>query len=509
MPVIPRIERSQVQGRVSIPAPQLRSSVSPEAAGAPGRAAAQLGNVVADIGMGLIEKEQRAERDLKSLEMARDLDQEISQFTESFQGRQDYEQFENDTRKKMEDIRSRYQQRVGGDRTLQVVFERLYNQTSSQLGQFAKTTKFNVMSDRALSAFNAGRDNALQAYASSGSPEEREIILNDLEVSTAEMVVSGFMKNTDADAILRDFTDRAEEVRADRVIEADPAAAEVLLKGEDFATLDPKIRQGKIEKAQLRQQQMAEQAEQAERDLREAGERAQEDRAIQWTTQYAENGIVDIATLREDLRDKKITREFFNSMMDDIRTGQSKGQSMENEILEVEEQIRDGVINREGILVNRFLTAGDKRELIDRLESVQDEKFKVNLDLGETELKAAIVTSGPLAPLDTGEAERLAAAKKELYRRLKTGDEPLDTITQDLVNRYRTRPANLSSLPKPRFSNPPKTPEDVKLAKDALLFRMSEGGVNMNTVEGQQMMQTEIDLLIKYQQVLERTSNGR
>lgn len=255
-----------------------RPPISPEAFGAPGRAlaaaASKIGETFERFGESnrrLKEKEDSAERTLKALEISRQLDQDALDYAETFQERQDYEKFEPDTDRHIQGIQAKYTEQIGGDKALQIMFERKFNQTSLQLSQVAKRKKLEVMSERALGAFETSYNEALQNYAGSPDPAMREIIVGDVELQTAQLVASGFMTQKEAEIRVQAFADESEQVRADQVIEANPTLAEELLKTGDFDQLDPKVRQQKIEKAQLRQRQ----EEQAEKMALAAAEKRQ------------------------------------------------------------------------------------------------------------------------------------------------------------------------------------------------------------------------------------------
>ncbi|MCK5504208.1 MAG: hypothetical protein KAJ10_03555 [Thermodesulfovibrionia bacterium] len=265
MPRIPQLEPGGLGGATTP-----RPPISPESFAAPGRALAaageEVGGALQDVAGDILrarEKEDNAERTLKALEISRQLDQDALDYVETLQDRQDYEKFEPDTDQHNQEIAAKYTDQIGGDKALQILFERKYNQTSLQISQVAKRRKLEVMTERALGAFETSYNESLQNYAGSPDPEMREIIKGDLELQTAQLVASGFMTQEQAESSVQSFEDESEQVRADQLIEADPTLAEEMLKTGDFDTLDPKIRQQKIEKAQIRQKAEAEAERQA------------------------------------------------------------------------------------------------------------------------------------------------------------------------------------------------------------------------------------------------------
>lgn len=249
-------------------------SVSPEAFAAPGRALAETATRVgqaANQALQLKAQEDNADRVLKALEFGRELQKDGIAFAETFQERQDYENFEKDAAQHLEEVKARYDTRIGGDKQLQIAFERKYNQYSSNIRNVANAKKLTVMTNRALGAFTETFNEQLENYA--GEPDEnmREAIRADIEIQASSLVASGFMTQVQAETKIAEFNNNAEQVRADKMIELDPGGAVLALKDKEF-DMSPKLVQQKIEKAIERKRQQ----DTAERLAQEAAERRAE-----------------------------------------------------------------------------------------------------------------------------------------------------------------------------------------------------------------------------------------
>lgn len=202
-------------------------------------------------------REKEAERTLKSLEIDRSFQDEVANFTETYQGRQDYDNFEPDMDAELMSLRSKYADQIAGDPVLQIAFERRFNQLSGNLTRVVKAKKLQIMSDRAVGAYATNVNEALQNYASETDPVVRDLIAQDVEIGAHTLVASGFIDQAKAEATIQDFADKSEALRADQMIDIDPYLAEKALAGEEFSTLDPTVRHQKIKQSRIRQKQLA------------------------------------------------------------------------------------------------------------------------------------------------------------------------------------------------------------------------------------------------------------
>lgn len=448
--------------------------------------------------------EADADRTLKALEFDRDLSDKVSNFTETYQGRQDYEIFESDLDNFLTETRTDLLDQSGGDKILQAAFERKYNQHSSNLATVVKAKKLDVMSNRAVGAFEVSVNEQLRNYSEEINPQQREIIRGEIELGAASLVANGFITQKQEEDYIKKFDDRAEALRADQHIDADPNSAEESLRGDGYPDLDPTVKQQKIEKAMATQRNRIEQESQIEANAAKKLKKYQENNAVKWTVDYDKELPLDMDRLQEDLSKGKITREFYNSFLTSIENGLRSSSSDQDEILDLETLIRNGDPDALTTINNSSkVTPKDKRLLLDKYDAYADNKFKEDNTQGEALLKARIITTGLFQPFAEGEQERLSAAKIELFDRLKA-KEPLNEIIKDMIPRYDTDPIKLKDLPKPRFVTAPTSLAEVVKAKDTFRFILSEGSIDIYSKEGQNIALRELELLQNYENIYRR-----
>jgi len=226
------------------------------------RTEAQAGSQIAQMGLQAADtisrqqqEEATAERTLKSIEIDNGLKSDLDALGESYLDRDDYQNFDKDREAQLTELRNKYMAQVGGDRVLQVAFERRFSQESLNFSNVVRAKKRDVMSKRALGGFETTYNQSLQNYAGEPDPLRRQMIAKDVEIGVATLVASRFLTEAQGEEKIQKFIDESEQVRADQMIEADPVTALEALKTGDFAGLDPKIRQAKTEKAILRKKQ--------------------------------------------------------------------------------------------------------------------------------------------------------------------------------------------------------------------------------------------------------------
>jgi len=252
MPKIPRFTSEKV-----IQSPEMPLGV----ASGPARAAAESASAVAKFGRygaeditEVQEAEEKAVRALKSLEIEREFRGDIDKISESYFERIDYENFETDLDKQLEELREDYAEKIGDDQSLGLAFERMFTQHSSTLRNVIRDKKRQVVTERAIGEYQISYNQLLDDYSNESDPAKLEIIKKDLEIKTMSLVANHVMTLKNAEGYIQNFNDSAESVRADKLIEIDPKKAEKDLKGGEFE-LSPKIKQQKIEKALAQQKQ--------------------------------------------------------------------------------------------------------------------------------------------------------------------------------------------------------------------------------------------------------------
>ncbi len=260
MPVIPRFVHTAVLPVPQEPtvSPGVFSEVSQAQVGI-GRAGMAVSQDIAGIARSQQAQEQKelmADRVLKSLKTDGEIRQDVSTYADSLKDRQDYENFEPDTQKYLQSLKDKYLTQAGGDPVLQKAFQLRFNQASVQLMHTARAKKFDVMSKQAQGAFATQYDESLKEYADETNSGHRELIKKNVEIGAAAMVASGYMTPKQEEGYVQGFTDSADSLRADQLIDSNPTTAETELKSGEFKGLAPAIRQQKIEKAKLRQKQV-------------------------------------------------------------------------------------------------------------------------------------------------------------------------------------------------------------------------------------------------------------
>ncbi len=261
MPVIPQFTHTSV-----LPVPAA-PSVSPGAfaavSEAQGTAAQQAGSGIVSGARSISQQakaqaavELRADRVLKSLKIDRGLAADAQTYADSMAHRQDYKNFDTDTAAQLQSLKNKYLEEAGGDKVLQAAFARKFNQVSVQLTHTARVKKFDVMSKQALGAFSEQYDESLKESAGEVNPAHRELIKKNVEIGAASMVAAGYMTPVQENVLIDKFTNSADNLRADQLIDANPYTAEKILKSDEFKSFDPGTRQKKIEAAKLRQKQL-------------------------------------------------------------------------------------------------------------------------------------------------------------------------------------------------------------------------------------------------------------
>ena len=292
------------------------------------------------------------------------------------------------------------------------------------------------------------------------------------------------------------------------ILNDDPSSAIDLIESDFYKDylpqeqLDVFVKKAKIIKADIEKQEVNN-AEKLEESLEEKTKEIQEDNATEYTIELSKNGTIDVRDLEKDLATGKISRAFFNSIKSDME-GPSKDSSDEDELLKVEDSINEGTMTRPEILANKLIMAKDKTALLDKLKSSQDKVFNNTYNKGIDKLQASIITTGPMQALSAGEKERMVSAKDELYDRLKAG-EKYKEIIDDMIPRYDSRPNKVKSLPVPSvYGRKPENTKDIVQARQDVLSKMTDGTIDITTVEGQGFAERELRLLKEYQDIFER-----
>lgn len=207
--------------------------LSPGAAASPALAKAEFGQVVsgaAQTGMKIAgdmrQMELNAERTTKALEIERDMRADVSSFAETFRGRADYDKFEEDAARHLDSLKQKYSEQVGEDRVLQGSFERIFTRNAIELESVAKATKFKVMGDRAVSAYETGFEQSVQGYVDTPDENMRAAIRANIEIGASSLAADGLISEMKAGDYIRAFDTRLKTVERERKVMEREAKAE-------------------------------------------------------------------------------------------------------------------------------------------------------------------------------------------------------------------------------------------------------------------------------------------
>lgn len=313
-----------------------------------------------------------------------------------------------------------------------------------QLSQDADTTAWDIRSEHRKKAVDVAKGNVVnfladaeKDYAAAVSPQQKQLIRQSVVKTIDDHIQAGVLTHEDGEKnkikILKDLT--VSEIKGD--ISEDPAGTLSRIdsgwyeQGGD--TLDPDVKRDLrelAEKAKARLDQDAEKAIKTEQNKYEA------QRAVQLT-----NGQVSLQELQDDLLNNKITREFYQA-------SEKRYEPQDTKISEIDKgqayvdlltrttglgddpkpedvmKIRTDVLSAAN---SGLITPTQFKDLYEDLESPADRGL-----LGSA-INLVKSSFGALPPFS------LIAA---LHKKLRGGDvtaEQARTITQDLVEKYRTQ----------------------------------------------------------------------
>lgn len=228
--------------------------MSPGAASVVGNAYAQAGQQVeamanrAQSVYGQIqEKEKKIERTLKATQIEKILKQKESDYTTSLRIRTDYQNFEPDRLKLLEEARTLIEPIVGDDRELQAATEKAIGSVEIGVGQAATLRKYKIYEQQGVEAMDFYFNDAM-VKAADLPPEDVEgrIALRSTLDAQGKMLVSqGLIAENKLGDYLRSFDEQTEVRRADAFIDnARTATTALLLQGKtkDAAEVEKQLK---------------------------------------------------------------------------------------------------------------------------------------------------------------------------------------------------------------------------------------------------------------------------
>ena len=294
---------------------------------------------------------------------------EFMRVAQGFNGRVDYEKFDDDARAEEERIRTTF---AGGLRTRREkeAFSRSFGSMASSLRETVFNKKAQVITDNATAAFERTYSSGVDMYIATDDPGMKKAIRTNLEIESAVLVEKGIMRPEQRNVLLDRFEATAEETKVRMIGLKDPMMArEMLDDPDDLTHID------RIKKVQL--------AEHMETRIRLEGSRIDKlNAAIQRENQA--NVLDDWALGQLDLdklmayraRDSEtnlpgLSDAFFSSMLEKVKRG---ADSITNEAIFNELYTRDGLTLGDVEAEMDSLSTRDERTLMRRVVSEQREE---------------------------------------------------------------------------------------------------------------------------------------
>jgi hypothetical protein len=333
-----------------------------------------------------IELDRKIEQKAKALQIERGLRDDIDEYAERFNDRIDVDKWDQEVQNGLEFFHQKYQEQIGNDKELSLAFDAAFNSEAHRLTKSVRAQKRKTVNNIALGEFNMEYNRLLEEGANASTPEEREIVRNDLSMKAYSLVpdvmnlsqavahIDAFDKNVKQKGI--DLAD----VAADKAIENDPNQAFINLHDSGYLpNLLPKQRQDKVEKAKAAMKVWENEQKQKVKDA--------EDLAIKKEDQE----ISDLYLA------KKYTEVYARAQASKILPGSRKqhwGDAAEaaaerpekiDPLIESKEYAFinnlmakdvDPKVIQDSIIISPRLTEPKKIKLLDRLEKLKDNEIK-------------------------------------------------------------------------------------------------------------------------------------
>lgn len=267
MPRIPQAFPSE-----TIPGSGPGVPISAEALAAPYSALERVGKTIQDIGQkGLwvarqqeeqaLEKAERykkeeetAIRKVEALKIGRKMRGDIERVAESYSNREDYENFDTDAQKALDEIWKRYDSEVN-DPVLKRAIEGSFQGHALYLENTIRARKAKAITDVGLSEWSFMKDHAIKQWVSDPTEEGRELVRAKFEMQTLAMPAS-IMPARVKEQEIQKFNAHAEEAYVREMINLDPErAVGELLDKKLFPNIDPIKRTALYEHADVKMRQ--------------------------------------------------------------------------------------------------------------------------------------------------------------------------------------------------------------------------------------------------------------
>ena len=391
--------------------------VDPARASAPYRAAAAgwekigaVGNRGMALAGAMFEEEERLRRAVTAAKIGNELDKDVDGIFEEISQTRDYDSMDGMAEERFKALRPKYVQKVGEDRVLEGVVERVLAQQESQLRTKVTAHRTRVMNEEGLLAFQELFPKKVQEWVGAPDGETKQGIKDLLELQAEILVGSAPALAVPVRTLLRTFDNEAGEAYFRSVINTDaPRAVKELEDKTYLPTFDQSRRAVLLEHA--RQVQKVE---------------SSADKAKLETQVYSElyrTFAGDPKAMRRELL-KPEAQKTLGIELDSVRAIEGTITDLEKSKISNNEEIAGRFLEKwakrelkEGEVLQAVRSQGFNpergREWIDRLRRKDDEttdpvKFNLlhnKLTLGATSLteKEAKVLGVPYEPIGGGE----------------------------------------------------------------------------------------------------------
>jgi hypothetical protein len=475
MPQIPRYQANAVVKP---------TKMSPAAAAAPELAMARAGEQIEDTGLyaqRVFSTIREAERKVRAAEIGDLFDSDFKDAALSYATRTDFENFDADANKQIEELRSKYMAMAGEDKTLQEAISVAFNDRAREYYRTIQAKKVQEMGKRAEGNLVESAISLQDLYAQTPDKAERQRLLDEYAAKAHAFAQSGLVTPTQAVNFIETATNEAEVARAMRYIDTAPNEALALLKADEF-DLTPKTKQTLIEKTQnkidMLQREKLTAFDRAERLREKQIKEAREANAVTAWIRLWENDITE-TEVQDLVRTRRIELEEGKAIIRHLRSPER----FENDPIVV------GDI-AEAIELGQFETASEYLATAIRNGRIKIDKYiSYRSALAKEEVSRGMSVLNAIRPgendTDEGRREKYAQAI-DLYLTRVAGDENPLEAARDILSRAQIQNYNdLSGFILPRYlkdnrsdMHSPFPVEDLNQAREATIDAWESGAIS-------------------------------
>lgn len=383
---------------------------------------------------------------------------EFAKFKDGLKDRQDFKNFEPEFTDLVQRIQKGYRETVTDPGVLGALQRELSKQATKSWLDTRATARAKERDFNRGSYFGAKQD-YLQMYATA-DPERRQDIVGQFLVTLTENKNAGTLSFEEAEKELHDFAGRTDRLRAQQDLRRSPDTFNPdqypNLSGDERVTLNDHA----VRLTEANRKEKIRLAEKAEKAAEKLAKDRREDLAGKFLVRLGDNKNpltlpeVERAILSRGLNfdDAK----FFRKALTDPPEHDDKFT-----LFFLKDMVREGRGSKQDIyraMEQGRVTGQTAGTLLDELHRQEDQSDITHDPEYKDALKAIdaeVRTSGPMEKYDIDQETRVDRAKeqfKDLVRE-EGGREKMREIREDVINRFRPRPAGLSALPNPLFGS--------------------------------------------------------